>query len=385
MFNIKSGVRMLKSNTASNIIAVLVLAFSMIALNFCLNFTGSYSLQIDLLKPFENKKSYKFLKSCSESDEFDINNLTKVKNISNCYENSFVTDNNKGINLCAYDNYLAEFAELKLDKGIWYTKVDKAENQYNAVVVKNQGYNIGDTITVTNPFENVEITLRVTGLLPESFYFLFISSRTGTPASVNYVTKLYKNDGQYKDKILCFCDYRAILNSKKTDVYYIEFDEDISEAELKNNLDYLNIYGQFYSFDEMVEGSRKENKENLQIFVPTIFLLNLLCLIGLIAIAGITVGLNKKMLSMLYYCGAKKHDVMATISTYLGIITIISIAIFSIANVFINAFYASVSYYMPARKNFWISLFSTALVLAVIAITLGINTNKNISKTIKEE
>ncbi len=378
MFRLKSGYRMLTNNLPSNIIAVLVIGLSMLAVNFCVNYIKGFYTPAKMLEPLLGGYVCEI-----NSAEFDAGNLAGLESISYGYT-AFGLTGGKQVEINAYDKPLADLARVRLKAGSWYGDTENADGEFNAVATENSGFEPGDLLTAAIGIDAETVQLRITGILPNSFY-LYRLSGLAMPASSSSAVCPYPSVDAVNNTPLVLTDCRAVEKYRDSYVGYLRFDADISGAQLAQNLDYIKIYGDYASVAELEANSYKLASEASQLFIPMVVLLALLAVIGTAAVIGITVIQNKKMLTLLFYCGAKRRDITEIIGLYITTVFAFATTVFAVANLIINSLFAKSGTYMPDRVSFWCVLLITYVVILCAAMLLGNNSNKNISVTIKEE
>lgn len=378
MFKLKTGYRLLSNNLPSNLIAVFVVALSMLAVNFCVNYFSGFYTPAKMLKPLEEGYICEI-----NSDEFDAANLAGLKSISYGYSTTGLAGG-KQLEIKAYDMPLARLAKVKLEKGAWYMDKENANGEYNAVVTKNSGFKIGDLLTASIAFSSEAVHFRITGILPDSFY-LYRLEGLATPPSAESAVSIHPSVGNTYQIPLLLTDCAAIKSHRINHAAYLRFEDKLTPEQLSHNQEYMRMYGNCASIAELEKNSITQAREASQLFIPMAALLALLSVIGTTAVVGITITQNKKTIALLFYCGAKQSDVTEIIGLYITTVFAFSATIYSVANGIINNYFENSGAYMSNRASFWCTLLIAYAVIAGVAMLLGNKLKNNISATIKEE
>ena len=376
MHNFKRGASFIASNPFLYVLSILVAVLCMTGVSFIFNYVFGLTACLNSVS-FSDGKDLIYVVENYKATDFDETKLKGSFRKSFANEGRFVHDGH-GFDYVAYDEYLAKRVKIKLKKGKWFTDVESKDGEVNAVIAKNDEYSVGDLITINNS-PKAELKIRITGVLPKSFDYVVFGAFSA-PSDMSMILKRYDGN-RNADYFLMFADDG--LGSGNPTSYMYVFDN-LSEDERIENTEYLQNFASVANVEEMREGSKREIKTILEAYLPTIVLSILLFVASSFAISVITIGNNKKNLSVLCFCGARRKDIFAVIASYIVVVFVPTIIIFGIINVVIYDKLSKAGLIASpiVFSNVIIGYFS---VMTVISITTSHYAEKNISKTIKEE
>lgn len=378
MYKLKSGYRMIVNNPISNIVAIIIVAITMLATNFSINYIMGYFTPSKMLDTLQGG----YLCGIT-SNEFDSNNLTKVDSISYGYQSTAVL-NGSNIEINAYSKNFEDTAKVSLKQGSWYNQTPSPENAFNAVVTESSNCKVGDTVTAYVGINRTEITLYITGILPNKFYYYQLNL-SGTPVMADSVVSLHNFEGEDLITGLCFTDLNAVESYQNKRAVYIRFGDDISAQELSQNLEYIGDYGSYFDITTVKNNSNVAVLQTVRLFLPMIILLAFLAVFATMVVSAITIIKNKKMLTVFFYCGSKNRDVAQVIFAYIFIIYIFAFSVYGIVNFIINSLKSFIGSYIPLATSFWVVAVVMLLLIVSTSVLYGLKSSKNIAMSIKEE
>ncbi len=376
MYNFKRGAAFIASNPFLYILSILVAVLCMTGVSFIFNYVSGLTSCLNLIN-FNDEKDLVYIVENYKTIDIDETKLKGIFRKSFATEGRFI-DGEYCFDYVAYDRFLAKNVKIELKKGKWFTDVESKDGEVNAVIAKNDEYSVGDLITINNSTIS-ELRIRITGVLPKSFEYVAFGAFS-VPSDMSMILKRYDGN-RNSDYFLIFVD--DDLGSKNPASYMYVFDN-VSESERNENTEYLRNFASVANLEEMRDGSRREIKTTLEAYLPTIVLSILLFVASSFAISFITVENNKKNLSVLRFCGAKRKDIFAVIASYVFVVFVPSIILFGIIN--------AVVYDKLSGAGLIASpiVFSSVIagyfsVMTVISITTAHYAEKNISRIIKED
>lgn len=379
MFNIRKGIGLIKTNPFSFIFIVIITAFSMVAACFAANYLSSFYECLEAVDLPNKSDTYYFVRN-HNSDDFEETCLKGDYYSESEYYGQFYTDNSL-IDYYAYDNNLADNFRIRLKKGNWYTDVEHKFGEFNAVISENGSYSVGDLIIVNRLSDKETLHIRVTGILPDNFLYLSFGAYS-YPSNADMILKSY-NKTQNGNGLFIIGDKSAVAGggNKYSKLFCFE---NVGDEDKIYNINYLKTFGETASISEMRNGSLVEIKNATDAFIPTVVLAALLNIASLIAIACITVLDNKKILHVLYYCGARKKDIFVVIASYFSTVFLCALTLFTIASAVLNNnLYGDI--FVPKRLIFFSVLAIYFIIFELLGILISSKTNKNLATVIKEE
>lgn len=378
MFNLKRGASFVATNPLSYVFAVLITFLCMTGVAFVANYTAGLYENFNAIR-FDDGDNVVYFSGYYKASEFDETKLKGDYLKLQQYSSIFISDNSV-FEYVAYDELLAENVNVRLKKGVWFTKAEKRDGEINAVIAKNDKYSAGDLITVSKNPSSV-LRIRITGVLPENFSYVAFG-RFSYPSDLSMLFERYSGDHSESDFFL-IGEREAVEENKITSGCLYRF-ENLSANEMADNIAYLKSFANVASLSEMRDGNRQQIKTSLDAYIPTIVLSSLLCAASLAAISFITIGNNRKNLSVLYFCGARKKDIFAVILSYLATVFVPSAALFGIINAVVYDKLSDTS--LIALPGVFLCVFAGVfLIMTCICIASALYADRNIIKTIKEE
>lgn len=377
MYNFKRGVSFIATNPISYVFAIIVTVLCMTGIAFIANYVSSLYKCLNIIG-FSDTENIVYVSKYYKTADFDETRLKgdflKLKE----YSGRYFSDN--GIfNYVTYDEILADNILIPLEKGEWFTKTERKDGEINAVIAKNDTYTVGDLIKIRTP--SSELYIRITGVLPRNFQYVKFGGFS-YPSDISMVLQRFNSEENEGDYFIIYSS--DIVDENIVSRSYMYLFDNLNDNEMLQNIGYLKKFANISSLKEMRSGSINEINTTIEAYLPTILLSSLLCVASLIAISFITVGNNKKNLSILYFCGATKKDIFAVIIGYVSTIFLPTLVFFGIINgVLYDKLLNGVLIAVP-----WVfvvviaTAFTLMICLSVVAAHFA---DKNISKTIKEE
>jgi hypothetical protein len=341
------GFNLFCRNIILNLILILQLTVSLVLINMTLGQVNAQRLTLGYFENIAREKGAYFMPSIEDLlamrvDTIDtaerysvLDELTNVKTISAVYQYAFYTDGNKN-NLFegyGYDGYISETVKFPLSKGVWYTDLAVEEGIVPVVVSSEKdGLALGQTIPVKihHPSPGkATVQLKVVGIMRPPPYLLHYTV-SGNIISGNDIFERYNESYQgaplimfSRDALAEYQDYYYARNNNTL----VFFDENISEADYRRNIETLSNRGFVQTIDKMYILARQEINDNMNAMLPFIICTLSISTVGLVSLTILNTILQRKVFAIYYLCGSKWKNCFYILLAYLLVVTLLSLVL----------------------------------------------------------
>lgn len=288
--------------------------------------------------------NYAFFQTINERDLIAGSNDTNTFNTYNEFnlniikdklngKSDFITEyslfgknqtNNELFHLNAFDDVLLKNITIQMTNGNWFTNTDKKDGLVR-FVTDCKAYNIGDIIPITieDDTNQIKINLWVIGIAKTPFYTPTTSSTATKPDATTIVCECEPSDaGNYISGIICNKDIQTELTAAvKYDFnYHIFFEDSLTESELKENIETLELYGTVSTGREIIQETNKNIYQSLKQRLPDIIFISLISLVGFCGISLINISSNIPIFALYSILGCSKNKLNSILFFYVLII-----------------------------------------------------------------
>ena len=268
----------------------------------------------------------------------------------------------------AQEHALLALLQIPLQKGTWFGS-ESLRDAVPAVVAQHHNrWKTGDRFALDEDGDGSDdITFEVCGILPEHSH-LFSFCISGDMLCSMDLIQPDPEEPEGCPLILCETEKlpAAVLPREVSLNSVIFFDNDLTEADMQENMRIMKQYGSVSDRDMLQTGTEQHIRQQLFRFVPISILFLLTGIIGLLSISILNFMLYKRHFAVFFLCGAEWRQCIAVNLIY---------AVWSVLAAFLLAFtfLHCASVHEPAAIEYRISpvnlLFSGLLCILIVCLS----------------
>lgn len=333
MISLLTGYRFFNSKILFNITSALLTGISLACAVILVMVCKNTSQQLYSCQGLVNEQgAYYIGGNPTYLDNTFLNELENVKSIGTVSIDS-LQKNNKIIYTLLATPDVAQNIKLPLKKGKWFTDVEETPDIINMVAEEKLGFEVGDIIEFKRGNKTVKVL--ITGILANnSQIYNFNGFYTPTDASVF----MEKNDYQIFDTgtMVGLIDYEIDYMSYSSGIA-IFYNQNISDDAAQRNLTKLQQHGMAASFDTIMDNTKSNYYQKIISYLPIVIITAILSVLATVSSVMVTLKNNEKQLKVLYFSGAGKNQLLASIMFFSLILLLISAVFLFITVILIAA------------------------------------------------
>lgn len=324
MISVLTGFRLFLNKKLLNLMAVFLTGITLLSTVFLLVYIKNIGELVKACRPLEASEGAYFFRSYGYGrDNSFLYDLEDVQSIGTVIDRS-LKYKGQSIEAVWATPDIAEHIKVPLIKGKWFTDAPQTEGIINMVAEERLGFKVGEIVQFTNPASNQTVAVRITGILPDDLTYRF-NGYMSPPSAELFISKdMYRFDA---GRMIGLNQNPEDINLDSSSNVMIFYNQGISAEAKERNLRQMQQRGSAQEISVILQNTKDLYYQHLYSFMPVICTVLLLAVLAVASSVMITVKGNEKHLKILYFYGASKGQLFASVITFSAIILAAAVAL----------------------------------------------------------
>lgn len=361
----KPAYRMFCKAIFLNLTLITQLVIGFVFINTVIGYFANEKITDNLLSPLSEKK-YVYFQVDFHNRDFDFNDITSslhgIQSVNKQYKMEMTNANGSIGSLIAIDKDVDELIRYPLLRGNYYDECENEDGVINVITLNNGKYKIGDMLSYRTISSQMDLTLKITGLMADPTFILDMSTSGDELATIDLFD--WYDTSSSDDVFICDISFLQQDVIESCNMILI-FDNSISDEEFDQNITVLKNYGWTAQKNELYENSKVLTSFYFSKIAPYGFLILAIAIMGIIGMSMLITYKNQKDYAIYFICGYSLKDCMAINVIYNFLIVNFAILIFYVYSTISKSLFENSLSVFNTYSIFFFGIFS------IIAIFLG--------------